>query len=369
MSLPTALGPACLGLRVVVRRRLPGEAGPSGGPAMTDVLGTLETWAGDHLTVRCEDGSLVRVERTDLVAGKAVPPRPSVRHRVPAEDVARRALGSWPPVEARPVGDWVLRAAGGFSARANSALVVGDPGCSWEEAVGAVREFYAARGLAPWAQVLVGSSQARQAEQDGWPQARPGEADSLLQVASVAQAVRRTRENRAQDRSCGDQHGVARHMSGLVHDFGRLSVASELPEGWWRTDDRAREHREAARAVLEGPDQVAFATVERDGAVVARGRAAMPADDDWVGLTDVWVDPGHRRSGLALEVLGALLPWAAERGAATAYLQVRADNTPGLALYGGLSFVTHHSYRYLRLPGGRAAVARGQRQTTVSDGV
>ena len=37
MTLPSSLGPSCVGLRVVVRRALPGQTGPTGGPAMTDL--------------------------------------------------------------------------------------------------------------------------------------------------------------------------------------------------------------------------------------------------------------------------------------------------------------------------------------------
>jgi ribosomal protein S18 acetylase RimI-like enzyme len=316
---------------------------------MTDVLGTLETWADDHLTVRREDGTLTRVRRADLVSGKAVPPRPSVRHRVPAAEAARRALGSWPAVETRPLGDWVLRASDGFSARANSVFLTGDPGRPWDEAVSVAAAFYADHGLPAWAQVLVGSAEAERAQAEGWRHARPGEADSLFQVASVAQAVRRTREIRSQDRSEATSYGVSGEMNVLVNDLV-TTLGAEISEGWLATDDRARAHPEAARAVLEGPDHVAFATVERDGVVVARGRAAMPEADDWVGVTDVWVDPEHRRGGLAHLVLSELLPWAAELGASTAYLQVRADNVGGLALYDRLSFVTHHAYRYLELP-------------------
>jgi ribosomal protein S18 acetylase RimI-like enzyme len=35
----------------------------------------------------------------------------------------------------------------------------------------------------------------------------------------------------------------------------------------------------------------------------------------------------------------------------TAYLQVRGDNPPALALYDRLGFSAHHSYRYLRAGG------------------
>ena len=143
----------------------------------------------------------MRIERSTLVSGKAVPPRASVRHRVPAEEAARRALGSWPAVEAEPLGDWVLRASGGFSARANSVFLTGDPGMPWDDAVAAARAFYDARGLPAWAQVVVGSPEDLRASADGWAQARPGEADSLLQVASVAQAVRQARAFRSIDRS------------------------------------------------------------------------------------------------------------------------------------------------------------------------
>ena len=120
---------------------------------MTDVLGVLESWDDDALTVRREDGSVVRIDAPTLVSGKAVPPRASVRHRVPAEEAARRALGSWPAVEAEPLGAWVLRASGGFSARANSVFLTGDPGMPWADAVAAARDFYDARGLPAWAQV------------------------------------------------------------------------------------------------------------------------------------------------------------------------------------------------------------------------
>ena len=85
------------------------------------------------------------------------------------------------------------------------------------------------------------------------------------------------------------------------------------------------------------------------GALRAKGRVAC--EGDWAGITDVWVSPDHRREGLGLVVMAAILGWAAERGATTAYLQVRGDNAPGLALYDRLGFSTHHTYRYLAAPG------------------
>ncbi|MGH3369574.1 MAG: hypothetical protein ACRDPR_06205, partial [Nocardioidaceae bacterium] len=125
MNTPPGLGPHVVGQRVVVRRVLPGETGPSGGPALTDVLGVMESWSGGVAAVRKADGDLVEIAIADIVSGKAVPPRPSVRLRVPPELAERRALAAWPAVETELLGEWVLRASDGFSARANSTLATG----------------------------------------------------------------------------------------------------------------------------------------------------------------------------------------------------------------------------------------------------
>lgn len=76
MAQRSQLGPQCVGRRVVVRHRVPGERGPSGGPAMTDVLGVLERWDEQHAAVRRADGSLVEIPIALIISGKPVPPRP-----------------------------------------------------------------------------------------------------------------------------------------------------------------------------------------------------------------------------------------------------------------------------------------------------
>jgi N-acetylglutamate synthase len=63
-----------IGSRVVVRRVLRGERGPSGGPALTDVLGILEAWDQASLSVRRATGELVVIPLSDITAGKQVPP-------------------------------------------------------------------------------------------------------------------------------------------------------------------------------------------------------------------------------------------------------------------------------------------------------
>lgn len=324
-----------VGLRVVVRRVLRGRTGPTGGPAFTDVLGVLERWSDGTAAVRTEAGEVVTITVADIVSGKPVPPRPSVRLRVSAEVAERRAVAAWPPHERAQLGAWLLRASDGYSGRANSVLALGDPGAPVPEALATVERWYDDRGLPPWAQVVVGSDEQHAVEAAGWVPARPGEAETLFMLTSVA-AARRT---------------VRRSLPPVVPE---VSLTSRVDEAWLADEEQALSHLTAATRILEGPADVGFVAVADPGSrvVVAKGRVARgsgaePGDDDWAGITNVWVAPDRRRQGLGTVVVGAMLDWAAERGATTAYLQVRGDNPPAVAAYERLGFVTHHAYRYL----------------------
>lgn len=336
-QVPSGLGPWCVGERVVVRRRLPGRIGPSGGPALTDLLGVLEEWGERSLTVRAADGTVTVVDRTQVVAGKPVPPRRSVRLRVGADEAQRRATEFWPPLESRPVGDWLLRASAGFSARGNSALLGGEPDRPWEDAITEVHRFYTERGLPTWAQVVDGSPQRQRLTAAGWVPARRGDLGVAFQLGGVAAARRSARA--------------------LLPDPAPAVTTSDRPDPAWLADDaRARAAGDAAVRVLTAPAEVTFAAVRRqDGTVLAKGRAALSTGaDTWVGLTDVWVTAGQRRRRLAVVVVDALLAWGAERGATTVGLQVRRDNAAALAFYARLGLATHHTYAYLA-PGPRAS--------------
>ena len=63
----------------MVRRLLPGERGPSGAPAMTDVLGVLEEYDAGGLAVRRADDTTVRIAHDLVVAAKTIPPPPRRR--------------------------------------------------------------------------------------------------------------------------------------------------------------------------------------------------------------------------------------------------------------------------------------------------
>lgn len=286
-----------VGQRVVVRRILRGETGPSGGPAFTDVLGICLAWADGVCVVQPEDAPAVEIAVADIVSGKPVPPRPSPRLRISPRDAQLRALALWPDLETRPVGDWLLRHSPTSTARrANSVLAIGPSGVAddYEQVI----DFYARRSRRPIAAVLPDSEEDALFRGHGWV-AESSDADTVFQVAGVGQALRTLRGS-----------------------------------------PQARPPEEGEVDLEEAGDLV---TVRIGGR--ARGVAAY--DGGWVGIRGVVVDPAHRRQGLALAVMAMLLEWGAERGATTAYLQVLGDNAPAIGLYRALGFTTHHAYRYL----------------------
>lgn len=65
-----------VGLRMVVRYVVPGR-GPSGGPAMTDVVGRILTLDDDLVTVERRDGTVSTIELARVVTAKVVPPTPT----------------------------------------------------------------------------------------------------------------------------------------------------------------------------------------------------------------------------------------------------------------------------------------------------
>ncbi|NUU23194.1 MAG: GNAT family N-acetyltransferase, partial [Streptomycetaceae bacterium] len=168
-----------------VRRRLSAEGEPA---EFGDVVGELTGWSGGVLTITRRDGSIAHVAEDTLVAGKVVPPVP-VRGpaAVPDEALERANDRAWPALEYAPLGDWWLRAASGFTRRANSVLPLGDPGVPFDDAVAGARAWYAERGLPTYVQTVVGSPVDDRLAAAGWA------ADGLTSVQTAPLAAVRDR--------------------------------------------------------------------------------------------------------------------------------------------------------------------------------
>jgi GNAT superfamily N-acetyltransferase len=234
-------------------------------------------------------------------------------------DLQRVAARGWRALEEEQLGDWLLRAAGGFTGRANSALVVGDPGLPLEDAVAAVARWYADRGLVPRA--MLPGVQARRADAAfaaaGWQRG-----ESVLMLTAP--------------------------LGGVRAPGADVELSPTPDDGWLATYAADSTLPAAAREVLTSGGDVAFATVRRGSEVAAVARGVLT--DGWLGVAAVVVDPAHRRQGLGTALLDALRGWAAGRGGHSVYLQVTEGNAPARELYRRAGLIEQHRYWYRRPP-------------------
>src|SRR5450631_2330700 len=170
----TGLLPDDVGARVSVRHRR--------SDGVADVIGDLDFLDADGLAIRRSDGSLVAIEAAAVVAARVVGPSPRS-----ARDLEAVAGRSWPAAEEAWLGGWWLRAAGGFTARANSVRVVGDPGVPLDDAFGFAARWYAERSLPLMLRTVVGSSVDRELDRRGWA----AQWETSMRTATIASMRRR----------------------------------------------------------------------------------------------------------------------------------------------------------------------------------
>lgn len=254
-----------------------------------------------------------------------------------AEQLQELAARGWPALEREALGAWTLRASRGFTRRANSVLVVGEPGMSFDDACSRIARFYGARGLPAYVQIAPETAFDAHLAARGWA----SEAPVSFRIASL-DAMRGALKQESFERDV--------QKTGREEPAGAIVALSSAPdEAWLALYHRASTAGLAAALdVLTGVPSV-FATVrEPSGEALAIGRAVVL--DGWVGFAAVETRPAHRRRGLATAVMRALVDRAAEDGATRAFLQVERDNRAALALYARMGFVEHHRYHYRRAP-------------------
>jgi N-acetylglutamate synthase len=314
-----------VGARVALRHRV-GER--DGRPLFTDAVGELSAEGPGAVVVQTRRGP-VRVERSAVVAVRAVPPAPP--RRAPLAAIVRLeglCADAWPAQVDQPLGAWRLRAAGGYTGRANAALAIGNPGLPTAAALDAVRRFAHEHGVPPRVQVPVGSPWDRAVAAEGW----------VLNVGHAKGA---------------EVSVLVAPVSGIDDDVAPPSdLRIELPprpsDEWWGLAVGGPP-TPAQERVLAGAPDTAFGLLRApDGAVLGQVRAAVVADHVHVSMLEVV--PAARRRGHATALLAAAGAWGRERGARWAVLQVALQNGGARALYDRLGYVEHHRYRYLVPP-------------------
>jgi N-acetylglutamate synthase len=245
-------------------------------------------------------------------------------------DLEHAAAPGWrAPDEAR-LGEWLLRAATGFTGRANSALAAGEPSLPLADAIETVVRWYAERGLPPMIAVP-------------YPVARPERSELDQVLAGLGWTVRADAATVMTATTAGVADGVG---TGADVDV----AIDPVPDTGWLGQYHYRGQQLppiAIRLLTSAPWQ-AFASVRAGGETIAIGRVA--ASGDWAGLTAVEVDSRHRRHGLGSAVTAALAAHAADHGFPNIYLQVADGNASARSLYGQLGFADHHGYHYRVAP-------------------
>ncbi|MGH3737222.1 MAG: GNAT family N-acetyltransferase [Micromonosporaceae bacterium] len=334
-----------------------------GRPLFSDLLGELVEYTDSHATVRDASGTDVVVPREQIAAAKPIPPRPARRPARPARPamppgpdtpdappgsargpearpteptgeqteptaeptaptseqivaLERVAAQGWPAAETDWLGGWLLRASEGWTNRGNAVLPLADPGLPVPDALEQVHRWYAERGLAPrFAVPLPAFAELdRELRRRGWRETH---------TVEVRTAALPTVPERA--------------------DLPPVTIEGAPDQEWLRiVAGRKGSLPPVAVRVLTGARRPGFATVYDAGQLIAIGRGVV--DEDWLGLSLLEVVPDSRRRGLARQVVGALVRWAAGHGARRAYLQLEEENGAAASLYAGLGFTVHHRY-------------------------
>ena len=304
--MPLVVEPIWVGRRVSVRRAA--TRAPDGRQLYSDVVGDLVDLS-EVAAVIASHGSLVTVALDEIIAARLVPA--STAEELALEEVS--ALG-WRPAETEQLGGWTLRANDGFTMRANSVHAVRQPGMALDDALAYARAWYAARSL-PFRINL------------------PTEGRRLLDAALGERGFEPGPDN----------HIMVAPLERLRGDASGAVTEAEPGDDWFLRYRGGLGAEPANRALLLRHDTVTFASIRRDGDIVAIGRGTV--DAGWLGVTAVAVVPEFRRQGLAKAVMSALWDWGRDQGAERSYLHVESTNTVAVNVYQGLGYWVHHNYR------------------------
>jgi ribosomal protein S18 acetylase RimI-like enzyme len=243
-------------------------------------------------------------------------------------ELERTAARHWRGTEEEWLGGWLLRAAEGFTGRANSALPLADPNMPLDAAVAAVTSWYQVRGLTPMIAVPL-------------PLGGSGASDRLDIYLAERKWVTRSSPAFVMAADLANVPPLPELSAGTAF---RIDA---VPDDAWLRMYHYRGQAEQPpiiRKLLLSAEFQAFVSIRSDGEAIAVGRLSIA--EGWAGITAVEVDPAHRRRGLASALTQVICAEAATRGIRRAFLQVETANTAAQALYERCGFRYSHRYHY-----------------------
>jgi GNAT superfamily N-acetyltransferase len=259
-------------------------------------------------------------------------------------ELERVAALHWRAPAERRLGGWLLRAGGGFTGRANSALAVGDPGVPLDDALAVVGDWYRARGLPAMLAVPM---------QIPGPTAPPSALDD--QMAERAWSLRAAPAfvMTADLRLHGPAGSPGVTQAPYMPPGTGLRMDPEPDEAWLGMYHYlGQELPPVARELLTSAAWQRFVSIRAHAGGEPIAIARLSVAGGWAGITAVEVSPAHRRRGLGTLITRAACAEAVRQDVARVFLQVETANTAALALYERSGFRYSHRYHYRIAPTG-----------------
>lgn len=234
-----------------------------------------------------------------------------------------KSLRAWPALVTVDYSGWILRRSAGYTRRANSVYPLyasdGDMGAR----IRYCEVFYGAHGQETCFKMTAA--------------VQPENLDAMLESRGYA----RLPEASVQRLDLTSKHTALSHLAVMCdHAMDTwletyLSLNSQV-------DPRHLATKRRMLAMIE--PQTCFMQLRQRDDVLAAGLGVRDGDLLW--LFDVVTAPDRRRQGHGKALVASLLAWGQAQGAAQAYLQVAADNTPALGLYARAGFREVYRYWY-----------------------
>jgi len=237
-----------------------------------------------------------------------------------------RLINAWPSFDYQTYDGWMVRFAGGYSKRANSATPLVQGATLDDALVDHVIEQFLRVNIRPTFRL----NGLEHPDADALLKDR-----GFLEIEPTRVMVARIGEDCPVDADVTLQEQPSRAwVHGASHSYGGD-----------KSDDAM-----LTQIVSRIRQKAAFATLLLDERPVAWGLGV--AERGYVGLYDIVVAPDLRGIGLGRRVVGSLIAWGCREGAHSAYLQVRAENEIAGSLYSALGFDVAYEYTHRLMPGG-----------------
>ena len=227
---------------------------------------------------------------------------------------------TWPAPEQLEENDWLLRAAGGITNRANSiqplaAALKSDKPNDFANKLESVQKFYRARNLPTIFQLALPTWQG------------------LYEDLTSVGAIETIRGNTM--------------VSDLVPVKVNLPSGFEIIENAQVTEQWSEVHPTPGIETIISGCPATYLYISNGAKAVACVRIALW--QSWSSITRVYVKREFRGTGLGKAIVSAALNKSLSQGATKAVLQVEATNAVAIGIYESLGFTFHHEYVYLEL--------------------